>query len=76
MSIKSDSHDLEIGYLQHGQAPGPMRTERVNVRLCGWPHTGMWEAFYMGRWRRVFVQIKRTFITYRGTRITIKIEGV
>lgn len=67
---------MDKGYLQHGSAPGPFRTESVNVRPAGWPHVGVWEARYEGKWRRVHVQVKRTFIVYSGERITIQIDGV
>lgn len=63
----------DIGYLQHGQSPGPFRTESVPIR-----HTApdIWHARFEGRWRRVHVQLKKTFIVFRGERITIQIEGV
>ena len=63
----------DVGYLQHGQAPGPFRTQSVPIR-----HTApdIWHARYEGRWRLVHFQLKRLFIVYRGQRITIKIEGV
>lgn len=63
----------DIGYLQHGQAPGPFRTERVRIHHS---HCDVWHAWYEGRYRLVHIQVKRTFIVYRGQRITIKIEGV
>ena len=62
-----------IGHLQHGQAPEPFRTERVRIRHS---HADVWHAWYEGRYRLVHIQVKRTFIVYRGQRITIKIEGV
>lgn len=64
----------DYGYLQHGQGTaGPFRTERVRVR-----HTppGIYHAWFEGRWRVVHVQVNRLFVTYRGERITIQIEGV
>lgn len=67
----------DIGYLQHGQGTaGPFRTERVNVKPDAWPHIGMWLARFEGKWRRVHVQVKRTYIVYQGEKITIQIEGV
>ena len=67
-------HWTDYGYLQHGQgANGPYRTERVYVRHL---HTDRWEARFEGRWRKVHIQVNRTFICYRGERITIQIEGV
>ena len=63
----------DIGYLQHGQAPGPCRIESVQIR-----HTppDVYHAWFEGHWRLVHVQVKRLFIVYRGQRITIQIEGV
>lgn len=67
----------DFGFLHHGSGTqGPFCTERVPVRLRGYPHAGMWEARYCGRWRAVHVQVNRTFIVNRGERITIQIEGV
>ena len=63
----------EVGYLQHGRAPGPCRTESVRIRHT---HPDVYHAWFEGRWRLVHVQVKRLFIVYRGQRITIKIEGV
>ena len=67
---------LDYGYLQHGRQPGPFQTERVLVRLRGWPHVGMYEARFYGRWRAVHVQVRRTYIVFQGEKITIQIEGV
>lgn len=66
----------DYGYLQHGKAPGPFRTERVAVKPAGYPRAGQWMASFEGRWRLVHVQVKRTFIVYMGQRITIQIDGV
>lgn len=66
----------DYGYLQHGKAPGPFRTERVAVKPAGYPRAGQWMASFEGRWRLVHVQVNRTFIVYMGERITIQIDGV
>ncbi len=64
----------DFGYLQHGAGTaGPFRTERVTVRHT---HPFDWHAHFEGVWRKVHVQVKRTFITYQGEKITIQIEGV
>lgn len=61
-------------YLQHGQGTaGPFRTERVIVKN---EYADRWLAYYEGRWRRVHIQVGRTYIVYRGEKITIQIEGV
>lgn len=63
----------DYGYLQHGASPGPFRTEKVTIK---YDHPDNYFAWYEGKWRKVRVQIKRTFIIYRGEKITIQIEGV
>ena len=63
----------ETAYLQHGQPPGPFRTESVTVKH---EYADRYLAFYEGRWRRVHIEANRTYITYKGQRkITIQIEG-
>jgi hypothetical protein len=66
---------METGYLQHKAGPtGPFRTESVQVR-----HLGMldqYQAWFEGRWRKIYVQVNRTYILYRGDRITIQVDGV
>lgn len=65
---------MEHGYLQHGKGTqGPFRTERVTVKH---EYADRWLCRYEGKWRRVHIQVRRTFIVYRGERITIQIEGV
>ena len=66
----------DTGYLQHGDGEGPFRTEGVPVKQDLWPMVGKWQAFYEGKWRRVHVQVNRTFIKYNGEKITISIVGV
>jgi hypothetical protein len=70
--------DDGCGYLHHRAGPqGPFRTERVKVRMREtWPHMGMWEARFEGRWRKVRVQVNRTYIVFKGEKITIQIRGV
>lgn len=64
----------DFGYLQHGAGTnGPFRTERVMVKN---EYLDRWLAFFDGKWRRVHIQVTRTFIVYRGERITIQIDGV
>ena len=64
----------DIGYLQHGDGTrGPFRTESIPVRN---EFADRWLAFFEGRWRRVHIQVNRTFIVHRGERITIQIDGV
>lgn len=65
---------MDYGYLQHGTGTnGPFRTEKVTVRHL---YADRWEARFEGRWRKVHMQVKRTFIIYRGAKITIQIDGV
>lgn len=65
--------DELTGYLQHGTAPEPCRTEAVRVRH---EYGDRYQAWFGGRWRRVFISVRRTFIMWRGESITIQIEGV
>lgn len=71
---KLEIPDGDYGYLQHGAGTtGPFRTERVPVRN---EFGDRWAARFEGKWRRVHIQLNRTFIVYKGERITIQIEGV
>lgn len=64
----------DYGYLQHGAGTaGPFRTERVAVKN---EYADKWLARFEGKWRRVHIQLKRTFIVFQGEKITIQIEGV
>lgn len=67
---------MERGYLQHGTGNGPFQTESVPVKEDTWPNIGGWLALYEGKWRKVHIQVNRTYIVYKGERITIQIEGV
>ena len=63
------------GYLHHGEGTqGPFRTERVRIRYEAFGN--VWAAHFEGAWRKVHVQVNRTYIVYRGERITIQIDGV
>jgi hypothetical protein len=63
-----------IGYLQHGSGTaGPFRTENVIVRH---EYADRYLVMYAGVWRRVVIQVGRTFIRYRGEKITVLIDGV
>lgn len=66
------AHTIHTGYLQHGQQPGPFRTERVTVRHL---YGDRYEAHFEGRWRLVHVQVNRLYIVWQGQRITLQIEG-
>ena len=64
----------DYGYLQHGKGTaGPFRTERVAIKH---EFADRWLARFEGRWRHVHVQVRSLFITYRGERIAIQIEGL
>lgn len=64
--------DPLYGYLQHGTAPDPVRTERVPVMH---DYADRYRAWYDGNWRRVYVQVGRTYIRYHKRTITILIAG-
>jgi hypothetical protein len=66
----------DTGYLQHGHAPGPYITMSVPIKQDVWPNAHRWLARYPDRWRVVYVQVNRTFIRYKGEKITILIDGV
>lgn len=64
----------DIGYLQHGAGTaGPFRTESVHIKN---EYADKWLAFFEGKWRRVHIQLRRTYIVFQGEKITIHIEGV
>lgn len=64
----------EIGYLQHGTGTqGPFRTESVPVRHL---YADNWQARFEGRWRKVHIALRRTFIVFQGEKIAIQIDGV
>jgi len=66
--------NLTIGYLQHAAGPlGPFRTERVTVKH---EFADRYLARFEGKWRRVFVDVRRCYIKFQGERITIQIAGV
>lgn len=63
----------DVGYLQYGTPPGPFRTESVRLKHEA---PDNWFARFEGKWRKVHVQVNRTYIVYRGERITIQVDGV
>jgi hypothetical protein len=63
----------DYGYLQYGTAGQSMRTEQVHIKN---EYADRWLALYEGKWRRVHIQVNRTYIVYQGARITIQIDGV
>lgn len=61
-------------YLQHGAGTnGPFRTERVALRH---EHADRYLVRFEGKWRRVHVQVRRTYIVYRGEKITVQVSGL
>ena len=72
----------DVGYLHHVAPdsvingvshPGPRSTESVRLKHEG---ADNWFARFEGKWRKVHIQVNRTFIVYRDERITIQIDGV
>jgi len=63
------NEEIETAYLQHS----PFRAESVFAKN---EYGDRWLALYEGRWRRVHIQVKRTFIVYRGTQIEIDMKGL
>lgn len=39
-------------------------------------HSDRWLAFFEGKWRRVNILVSKTYINYRGYKLTIKIDGL
>jgi len=67
------SADTDTGYLHHGKGTkGPFRTESVKLRYIA-PNS--WFARFEGKWRKVHVQVNRTFIVFQGEKIDIQIFG-
>jgi hypothetical protein len=58
----------DVGYLQHGTAPAPCRTESVSIRH---EYRDLYQAWYEGRWRRIYDTGTRYYIIYRGEKITL-----
>ena len=71
--IEAMGFEMEYGYLQHGSGNGPFRTERVRVKH---EMPDIWSAWFEGRWYKVHANLSKTWIVYRGERITIQIAGV
>ena len=71
---ETEMGELDVGYLHHGEGTkGPFRTEEVKIKN---EYGSRWLAWFEGRWRRVHIQVKRTYIVYQGEKITIQIWGV
>jgi len=63
-----------IGYLQFKSTRGDcFLTQSVEVKH---EYGDRYLVFYEGRWRRVHIQVKRTFIIFQNEKVTIQIEGV
>lgn len=60
--------ELDTGYLQHGDAATCMRTEAVRIRH---EYRDLYQAFYEGRWRRIYDTGSRYYIVYRGEKINL-----
>jgi len=74
MKTPSVIDEGDYGHLQHASGPrGPFRSERVSVKH---EYADRWLALFEGRWRRVHIQVRRTYIVYLGEKIPIRIEGV
>lgn len=70
LTMRTDTAYL---YLYHGHGTkGPFRTE-VTIKHS---HADNYYARFEGLWRKVHIQVNRTFIIYRGEKITIQIEGL
>jgi hypothetical protein len=63
----------DTGFLQFGENVGPFLTLEVPIKH---EYADRYKAFYEGKWRRVNIQVNRTFIVCNGEKITIQIDGV
>jgi len=57
------------------QLPLSMQSEVVRIKPDSWPKAGGWQAFYEGKWRKVYAQVHRLYIIHMGKKLTIEIEG-
>ncbi len=62
---------MNTGYLHHGSAPGPYRTEQVKLHRQS---ESNWLAFYMGRWRQVHNRGGQTYIIHQRERIRVQLQ--
>lgn len=58
----------DFGLLHLGALPAMVRVKHE--------YADRWLAYREGRWRRVHIQVRRTYIVYQGEKITITIDGV
>lgn len=63
----------DVAYLQHGSGAGPFRTESVKLKH---EKLDRYLAFFEGRWRRVYIGMKRNYIVFRGEKITLVSDGL
>lgn len=59
---------LEIGYIQHGKAGEPMRTESINIRHI---KLSEYKAFYQGKWRTIDFNLKTQWFRFEGKNVYI-----
>ena len=59
---------MDTGFLIFGKAKQMVPVKHLYLHE--------WIALYEGRWRKVHIQVKRTYIVYMGKKITIEIDGV
>ena len=64
---------ISTGYLQHGSdTNGPFRTESVTIKHL---YADQYQAFFEGRWRKIYVREKGDYIKFLNYKIQIKYEG-
>jgi len=63
-----------FGYIHWGEGTnGPFLTESVKIKN---EYADRWFVWFEGKWRRVYIQVKRLYFIYNGEKINIQIEGV
>lgn len=59
-------------YLHFGSGKGPFQTVSVPYKHL---YADQYCVLYAGKWYRVQVQVKRLYITVRGEKVTVQLEG-
>ena len=69
---------VDFGYLHHVAIRKDGTRDSFCTELVQVKHlfADNWQAYFEGKWRKVYIQVNRTFIKFKGEKITIEIEGV
>lgn len=64
---------MDKAYLQFGKERGPFYTVSAPLRHMG---ADRYLALFESKWRKVHVQVNRTYIVYQGEKVTIDMQGM